>query len=1306
MALANSRLSIDSHVSNALKAFTSEGLDAAGKVLLNALGYTSDKTADLGRKPEDFLKTVESYRPDLGPINRDKVRASAWKECAFLFQLTNDEIPFLASQQELLPTGASLNQNQIESFVFIAIRLSGDSWSRTSLADISRELNRRFPMPAILLFHHGDFLSLGVIERRLHKRDTHKDVVERRIIVIKDVRIARPHRAHVAILSSIAIKNLNEKRPPTNFSDLYQAWLAALSIEELNKRFYRDLFLWYIWALKEVDFPEGGGADADKRNSVGLIRLLTRLIFVWFIKESGLVPEDLFDPARLQRILKKVPGNHPDETNYYLGILQNLFFATLNVEMGAERKWAADGSGMKSDRLIHSLYRHKKLFENPDEALALFASIPFLNGGLFECLDRDLSDRDLERNPELKALASSEGTGMVLRVDGFSRRAEAQPKIPNKIFFGGAKEVDLNEEMNTKGKRQNVDGLIDILQSYKFTVDENTPLEEEVALDPELLGKVFENLLASYNEDTQSTARKKSGSFYTPRVVVDYMVEQSLIAYLLQQAPDIPDAADRFQALVSATEQSPLFSPDETTKLIAAIERLRVLDPACGSGAYPMGMLTKLVQVLKRLDPDNTHWREQNRKPLERQLKEAEKISDPALREEQVESIQRDIDTFDKNFADTKHADYSRKLYLIEKCIHGVDLQPIAVQIAKLRFFISLVVSQQPDSAKPNGGITALPNLETKIVAANTLLSILGEQTELRSEEVSDKEKELNGASKHYFAARTNKTKRKWRDKIISLRDDLAQLFEDGHSMSGDAARKLVQWNPFDQNASAPYFEPEWMFQLAEGFDICIGNPPYVRQEAIKDQKEALKHYECASGTADLYVYFYERSIKLLKPGGAFTFITSNKWFRAKYGEKLRGWMVRNTRIHSIIDFGDAEVFDAIAYPTIIVASRRSGETSQAPRGEALLAFNWTDPDREAVKHFPEVFDREAFEVPTAELRPDGWQLEPPTKRILLERIRKAGKPLGEYVGGRFYRGILTGLNEAFVIDTATRDRLIAEDPKSADIIKPFLRGRDVKRWAVEFDGQYLIRIESSENKTHPWSGKPEAAAEKVFAKCYPAIYKWFKQHKEAMISRYDQGQYYWELRSCAYWNEFEQAKIFVPAIEDGVNYAPDVAAFYGNDKTNIIVTDEWKYVLAVLNSSLSWWLTQQVFSGKQGGYYEFKPMYVSQVPIPKVSTTQRTQIETVVDAVIATRDPRFEQLLNGLVFELFFPDDLHQAKIALFDALERTRLKELSKLKGEKLEKAARELASELFANTHPVYGMLFELQGLEVVRIIEGRE
>jgi type I restriction-modification system DNA methylase subunit len=1297
----------------ALQAFTNTGLAPAAVKLLGVLGYYSEKTADLGTSADTLLGNIEQFKSELGPINRAKVKADRWKSCTFLFQLTNDEIPSLAVGQTPLGADNKLARGQIESFVFLAIELKDEQWSRTNLAAIARELNKRFPMPGILLFRHGGLFSLAVIDRRQNLRDTSRDVIDSRITVIKDVQLADPHRAHLDILASLALENLGGKRRPSNFRELYDAWIETLSTQKLNETFYKQLAWWYLWAVKEVRFPQGGGADRD---AIGVIRLLTRLIFVWFIKERGLVPEALFDREALKTILKVSPDDTAEESHYYHTILQNLFFATLNVDMGTERRWAKGGSGMKGDYLISLVYRYKEAFQNPDTTLAkYFANVPFLNGGLFECLDEALTDKDLERNPDLKKLAVKEGNGWVLRIDGYSRRPEARAHVPNKLFFGGTDDAALNTEFETKGKRYPVKGLIDLLNGYKFTIDENTPLDEEVALDPELLGKVFENLLASYNPDTRNTARKQSGSFYTPREVVDYMVDEALIAYFTRHLPETDELEGKLRRLLSHADTGYGFSEAEAGTLVAAIENLKVLDPACGSGAFPMGILAKLFIALKKIDPDNRRWREQNLAPLQQRLAGARKTPDPVQRDAELSDAEAALEKHRKDFADPAYADYTRKLYLIEKCIFGSDIQPIAVQIAKLRFFIALIVSQPIDRSKPNWNITPLPNLETKIVAANTLFGVPrhGAQGSLLDDPaIAEKEAELRDANAAYFTSRTRATKKRRKEKVQKLHEELVALLKrDGFVTARDADR-MARWDPFDQNRYADFFDVEWMFGMPRAsdnseavFDIVIGNPPYVRHEDIKELTPVLKNvyqYECGSSRADLYVFFYERSVKLLKAQGVLSFITSNKWYRAKYGEGLRQFMATHTRLKNIIDFGDEAVFTAIAYPTIVIATRREKPLFPPPAIDVVHALNWeqTHP----VETFPAVFSAESFLVPQSALKKEGWQLEPPGKRKLLSRIRAAGKPLGEYVNGRFYRGIITGLNEAFVIDGATRDRLIAEDPKSAELIKRYLRGRDVKRWQVEWAGLYLI--------TFPFGFHEQL-------KNYPAILRHLSQYEVDLRKRGQctssrngkgEGQHHWlELDNNpkeSFLAEFEQPKIFVPAIEDGVEYAPDLTGYYGNDKTNIIVTEEWRYVLAVLNSSVSWWITQQTFSGKQGGFFEFKPMYVSQLPIPSASQDLKKVLSAVVDGVLATRDARFEQLINGLVFELFFPEDLHRANIRLFDACEKIGIGNLTDLKDKALVRAANELAERIFATSHPIYAMLFDLQALDVVRIIEGRE
>lgn len=1329
-------------IDRAIRAFLNQPLEEAGRGLFESLGYRSGKTIPLDGAPATFAEALDHERK----LERAAAQFGKWREVRFLFQLTNDEIPMLGRDQGSIDLGERYGRSIVDSYVFLAVALEGDEWKRSALAGITRAVNALFPMPVILLFSYGSRVSLAVSERRQHKRDASREVQTGRISVILNVSTERPHRGHLSILAKLDWQAMRPR--PSNFGELHDGWQAALSTKTLNEAFYKELSNWFFWSRGLVAFPEGAGPDPE----VPLIRLLTRVIFCWFIKERGLIPESLFRLDEVRPLLKADPGKKPDDSNYYRAILQNLFFATLNTEMGESRKWRSKNSdgGQDGHFLVHSVYRYQDLFADPDAALALFRKVPFLNGGLFECLDRELTERDLARDPDLAKISD----GKRLRVDGFSDHPKNPLNVPNRIFFGEPEQVDLNKDYETKGKGYTARGLFTLFDDYVFTVEENTSVEEEVALDPELLGKVFENLLASYNPETSSSARKMSGSFYTPRYVVDYMVRETLAHQFARTIASIQlvevggirpqtetfdlgpapgelaierkrsrpgtsgqgtEAVDaRIHALLDPAASTPDFSAVERDALIAAIEDLKVLDPACGSGAFPMGMLQALMEVLRRLDPDNARWEMALRAPLERRVADARNY-DVTRRETELEEAEAALKAFDEEFADNDLADYVRKLHLIEKCLYGSDIQAIAILIAKLRFFISLAVEQKPHTDRPNLGIKPLPNLESKLVAANSLIPLDRPKQEdlFANKRIGELEHLIEDATQRHFGARTMRTKRKYRDLIQDYRDELSEILEAEHSLPHEDAQMAAAWNPFDQNASAPFFDPLWMFQLHDGFDIVIGNPPYVRQEKITELKPALQKVYgekdrkgqalgSYAGSADLFVYFIERGMRLLKPGGAFSYITSNKWYRTKYGENLRHWMNVNARLCTLIDFGDAAVFDAVAYPTIILAERRS---QPGPKPEdRFRALNWQDLDEGAkVEAFPALVESAGFDMPQSTLDKDGWQIEPTVKRDLLARIRAAGVPLNEYVEGRFYYGIKTGYNDAFVIDGPTRARLIGEDPKSAEIIKPFLRGRDVKRWRVQPQDLWLIFTRRG-----------------IDIDRYPAAKRHLQQYREALEPKPSgwkggewpgrkAGSYKWyEIQdNLAYWEEFLRPKIIVPAIEKTVAYAPDTTGFFSNDKTSIIVSDDWRFLSACLNSPVSWWMAQTLYAGRQGGFFEFKPMYVGQFPVPKADAPAKALIAPLADILCADQaNPALEQLLNGLVYELYFPGALHARGLHLFDAAAEAGLGALADLEAETLTRSAEAFAFEKLAPGQQLRVMLSDLQTIDVVRIIEGKD
>jgi len=1210
-----------------LKSFNKGALLKNATALFNTLGYNSDKTFELSpNSAENFLYTFDEQNS----FRRDNAFCCKWQSIDIIFQLSDEEIYALGSGQRTIQfdTHKEIDNKIIESYLFIALQLKKGHYTRTDLSTITREINKLFPMPVFVLFKIEENLTLAVINRRLHKRDVSRDVLEK-VTLIKDIRFADPHRAHIEILYDLSFDILYDRYRFSSFVGLDDAWRRTLDSSELNKRFYQELANWYFWALRRVAFPSQNEIPDHIRIPINVIRMITRIIFVWFVKEKGLIPEAIFQKREVINLLKDFS---PESSSYYKAILQNLCFATLNTKMG-KRKFRdlRRYQGKNNSYMLHNFFRYRSFFKKSAAILDLLSDTPFLNGGLFECLDRE--------------------TEPITRIDGFSDRADNELHVPNHLFFADEQFVDLNKDYGTKGKKYRVRGLINLLQSYKFTITENTPIEEEIALDPELLGRVFENLLASYNPETQTTARKLTGSFYTPREVVNYMVDESLIAYLenilirnyekhlelevknpqsqqkifgkqdhaqIKLAPaakKIPEEKrkqinENLRHLFAYNDETPRFDTIETGVLIHAIDNMKILDPACGSGAFPMGILHRLVFILHKLDPENRQWKD-------KQIAKAGQIEVSSSREAAIQDIEQ---AFEKN-----KLDYARKLYLIQNCIFGADIQPVAVQIAKLRFFISLIVEQNIDDKADNRGMMPLPNLETKIVSANTLIGFKGESP-LKGSNIVDLEDELKTVRRQYFDARSRKKKRRCEERDKVLREKISLLIKkQDYSQYTDI--NLDKWDPYNQNESAYFFDPEWMFGEKQGFDIVIGNPPYVRQEKIRDLKPVLNNqYECYTGTADLYVYFYERGFDLMRTGGILTYISSNKYFRSAYGKKLRKLLGTRSSIHQLIDFGDAPIFTSIAYPSIIILEKMGKGVSdskvrnmmfgeQNKKELAIKALNWqVGPP---IESFPEIFSHQRFSLSQSALTEDGWRLEPPEIQKLLEKLRKSGQPLKKYVQEKFFRGIITGLNDAFVVNQTTKDRLISECPSSKEILKPFLRGRDVKRWQIESQKLWLIFTRRGTDINE-----------------YPAIKKYLKKYKKRLTPGVKggrkPGKYKWfEIQdNIAYWKEFEKPKIVYPNICKRNEFAWDNDGYYTNQKAFIIPNGS-KYLLAVLNSSIVMWLFKKLLAKLQHGYYEPSSVFFGEFPI--AITNKSSVIETLVDEVIYAKK---SQKINSL-FEL-----------------------------------------------------------------------
>ena len=946
----------------------------------------------------------------------------------------------------------------------------------------------------------------------------------------------------------------------------------AFSVETLTKQFYKDLFEWYQWAIDDstqVTFPNNITTEDDDRDDVEkkVIRMITRIMFVWFIKQKELVPNRIFDIEYLSTILKEFDPYSTTVGNYYNAILQNLFFATLNCaiedEKGNTRKFATS-----TKRDVKTLYRYAEMFSiSEQEIVNLFSEVPFLNGGLFECLDKT---------------RYIDGVEQCYNFDGFSRndarfadgRYKHRAVVPNILFFEPEK------------------GLLSILSRYNFTIEENSPEEQQVALDPELLGKVFENLLGAYNPETKETARNQSGSFYTPREIVNYMVDESLIAYLGNN--------DFVRSLFSYDFTFDKAKSNEYLKIADKLKAVKILDPACGSGAFPMGLLNRMIDILERISPNE------------------------------------DI--------------YEFKLSVIENCLYGCDIQSIAAQITKLRFFISLICNCEKDASKPNFGIPTLPNLETNFVSANSLIAKKKEDRQLKlfkSEEIESIKKELHQIRHLHFSAKSTSTKHRLREEDLDLRKKLIELLSDENNFASDDAKQLAEWNPYDQNAVSPFFDPEWMFGVNNGFDIVIGNPPYIQLQ--NNGGELAKLYEgCGYSTfdrkGDIYCLFYERGWQLLKKDGHLCYITSNKWMRAGYGEKTRDFFANKTNPLLLIDFAGVKIFESATVDTNILLFSRSNN-----QHKTTCAIT-NKQNKDSVKNLSDFVQQQhtACDFSTS----DSWVILSPIEQSIKRKIEAVGTPLKDWDIQINY-GIKTGCNEAFIISTEKRKEILNncqtedERKRTAELIRPILRGRDIKRYGYEWAELWLIatfpsrhynideypaikqyllsfgieRLEQT-GKTHIVNGEKVKARKKTSN-------KWFETQD-----------------SISYWEDFSKPKVVYMEIQTDNPEEGYPFPCYSYDDNRCIVlntayimsseTTDPRYVLGILNSRLGKFLVKLYVIQLQERQFRMLSQYVMNFPIAHPTKEQENEMIHLVQDVLVHQSLASEKRIDNLAFQIY----------------------------------------------------------------------
>ena len=1173
---------------------------AEARDLLAALGYRSERTVELSGRVDEF---VSHFAAENENIKTEQAFRDNVESVRILFQVTNAEIA-VSPQTKLFNTDSSFDEGNIKSFIFIACELKGKGYPRGQYAQFTREINKRLSQPTVVLFQTTDHrLTLAFVHRREHKRDRKRDVLGN-VSLIREIDPVNPHRAHLDILAELSLEErlrwIKFHDRSTNFDGLLAAWLVALDTEELNKRFYRDLFTWFERAVSEAKFPENEAKILPTEEHA--IRLITRLLFVWFIKEKGLIADELFIEERILPLLKNYDRTTGD--SYYRAVLQNLFFATLNTAID-KRNFSKEKNATHRN---FSLYRYRSEIRDPEKLLALFAQTPFINGGLFDCLDSEKARR-------------AEG----YRIDCFTDNPNQRRSysIPNRLFF---------DDSSAKP------GLIILFGRYKFTVEENTPIEQEVALDPELLGKVFENLLAAYNPETRDTARKQTGSYYTPRAVVDYMVDEALVAMLAERVqPSISGGqfwCERLHYLLdhadAFNDADELFQEDEAEAIVRAISEIKALDPAVGSGVFPMGILHKLTLALRRLDPNNNLWEQIQKERARAKADAAFETRDRQERDAELLEISETFERYSGNFG--------RKLYLIQNSIFGVDIQPVACQIAKLRFFISLAIEQEPDETAENFGIKPLPNLETRFVAANTLNRIES-QFVLMSARAKDLERKLHDNRERHFHATTRQQKLKCKQKDEVFRAELATELRNLGFPPNDAD-KIAQWDPYDQNAKADWFGAEYMFGEQKGFDLVIGNPPYIQLQKDggklgklygpkKEGKTTLPStYQTFARTGDIYQLFCERGCQLLTPAhGLLVYITSNSWLKAQYGKALRRYFAELHTPLRLLEMGK-DVFENTIVDTSVLLLRE---------GVGSEPFPAVDMDKLPTKDFPP--DDSLW----GQARPDGetpWTILSSMEQRVMDKMLAKGTPLGMW-DVRINRGILTGYNMAFIIDDETRRELIAEDPNSADIIKPILRGRDIQRYHAQRAGLWLI------------TSFPSV---RLDIDDYPAVKKHLVSFGRDRLeqsgkrlagnrkSRKKTQHSWFELQdTCAYHKEFAKEKLFWMDLTERGRFAYSKGEMFCANTAYVLSGSSIKCLCAVLNSHLITWFMKHTALNSGMGVTRWVRFTVERLPIPKITAAEQHPFVSLVDSILAPKatDPSAdtgeqEREIDRLVYELY----------------------------------------------------------------------
>jgi len=1001
----------------------------------------------------------------------------------------------------------------------------------------------------------------------------------------------------------------------------------AFSIEKVTKDFfnqYKDLFILLTDHLKNQPHFKKDIKNYPQNVHRFSKKLLGQIVFLYFLQKKGW----LGVPA------SKAWGNGDKK------FMRHQLTATLEKNVN-----------FYADSLQYLFYEALAKERNDQKDQGYYprfdCKIPFLNGGLFE--------------PEY----DWENTNI---------------HIPNAIFT--------NQEKNKSGDRGT--GILDVFDRYNFTIKEDEPLEKEVAVDPEMLGKVFENML-------DITERKSKGAFYTPREIVHYMCQESLIHFLDNALNDYQKPADsalvfeepKESLFASGTQQTlfpcsgqdnisvsrqdieslirkghlylehdshviekgetkyyqfklPLNVRDHAKKIDTLLANIKICDPAIGSGAFPVGMLHEIVNTRQVLAP------------------------------------------YTKN----NQTAYDYKRHAIHESIYGVDSDPSAIDIARLRLWLSLVVDEEDYNS-----IKALPNLDYKIVQGNSLIGLDERYRPAWLPQIEElKEK--------FYQCKDPEEKNRLKNNINKK---LHGHLKASESVSGFNSKSATGYEiDFDFKL---FFSEVW--DKNDGFDIVIGNPPYIQiqkfsgQQIQKDLEK--QQFETFAKTGDIYCLFYEKGYRLLKNGGGLCFITSNKWMRANYGKKLRSFFSTKTNPLVLIDFSSFHVFETATVDTNILLFEKAKNRKTTLACKAEQAITQHTNFEKMVENCKIILD---------DLNSDSWIIVGKDDFVVKRQIDEVGVPLKDWDITLNY-GIKTGFDVAFIIDGKIKDQLVKSDIKNQDLLKPILKGKDIKRYQINFSDLWLINCHNGYDNISPVNIDDypflKDHLERIEHQRTTGILGKKNQNARGLFAREDQGKTPYNLRNCAYISDFFKLKIVWGNLALSAQFAladPDV---FINAPSNMITSNQVKYLLAVLNSKVGDYYIRSLGVTRNGGYFEYKPMFVEKLPIPQIPPDDRHPFEVLVGFIpfLIKKDRKleaayYEQIIDGLVYELYFPDDVKKAKKEIMIHLGKLTPISDNMTDKEKLVVIQKEFGR-LYDPNHPVRNHIETLDSIPVIRTIQ---